>query len=100
MTKLDQDLIQAAGEALAFAKGEADPAIYRVFVPADVDVRAIRQGLDMTQAQFAQAFGFPLATLRDWEQNRSRPDTAARAYLLVISREPQAVERALRQHAA
>ena len=39
--------------------------------------------------------GFPIATLRDWEQGRSRPDTSARAYLTVIEREPKAVERAL-----
>ena len=33
--------------------------------------------------------------IRDWEQGRSKPDGAVRAYLLVIQREPEAVNRAL-----
>jgi putative transcriptional regulator len=49
----------------------------------------------MTQERFASTFGFPITTLRDWEQGRARPDTSARAYLIVIAREPEAVERAL-----
>ena len=95
MTTLGKRLIQAAEEARAIARGEADPSTYRVHVPADIDVKAIRQGLKLTQAEFASRFGFPLATLRDWEQGKNRPDTSARAYLLVIAREPHAVERAL-----
>jgi putative transcriptional regulator len=71
-----------------------------VHVPADVDVKAIRQGLKMSQERFAQAFGFPLGTLRDWEQGRGRPDTAARAYLMVIARIPREVEQALQPRAA
>src|SRR5687767_4270086 len=96
MTALGKRLIRSAHEAVAIARGEADPATYKVFVPSDVDVRAIRRGMKMTQAQFASRFGFPITTLRDWEQDRARPDTSARAYLLVIAREPKAVERALR----
>ena len=49
------------------------PATYKVHVPADVDVRAIRAKTGMTQAEFAAAFGFPAGTLRDWEQGRTRP---------------------------
>jgi putative transcriptional regulator len=48
--------------------------------------------------QSSSALGFPITTLRDWEQGRVRPDTSARAYLMVIAKEPEAVERAL--HAA
>ena len=60
-----------------------------------VDVRALRARLGMTQEQFARTFRLPLGTLRDWEQGRSEPDAPARAYLRVIEREPEAVERAL-----
>jgi putative transcriptional regulator len=98
MASLGKRLLQAAEEARAIARGEADPSTYKVHVPAEIDVKAIRQGLGMTQAEFSACYGFPLGTIRDWEQGRGRPDTSARAYLLVISREPQAVERAL--HAA
>lgn len=93
--RIFNDIRQGLEEAVAIARNEADPATYKVHVPSDIDVRAIRRQLGMTQERFASAFGFPVATLRDWEQGRARPDTSARAYLLVISREPQAVERAL-----
>jgi putative transcriptional regulator len=94
MTRLGRRLIEAAKEAHAIAQGSADPSTYRAHVPVDVDVRAIRRGLAMTQTEFAGRYGFPLGTLRDWEQGKGRPDSSARAYLLVIAREPQAVERA------
>ncbi|MFC4172928.1 helix-turn-helix domain-containing protein [Microvirga sp. GCM10011540] len=95
---LGKRLIQAAEEARTIARGEADPSTYKVHVPADIDVKAIRQKLGMTQAEFSARYGFPLGTLRDWEQGKGKPDTSARILLLVISREPEAVERAL--HAA
>jgi putative transcriptional regulator len=95
MASRGKRLLQAAEEARAIARGEADPSTYKVHVPAEIDVKAIRQGLGMTQAEFSARYGFPLGTLRDWEQGKVRPYTSARAYLLVIAREPQAVERAL-----
>lgn len=95
MTTLGSRLIQSAREAVAIAKGEADPASYRVHVPAELDVAEIRKGLGLTQAAFAARYGFPIGTLRDLEQGRARPDASTRAYLTVISREPEAVQRAL-----
>ncbi len=95
MSKLGKRLIAAADEALAIARGEADPATYNVYVPADVDVRKIRKGLKLSQAEFAARFGLSAATVRDWEQNRRRPEGAARVLLHVITQEPDAVRRAL-----
>jgi putative transcriptional regulator len=95
MSKLGKKLIAAANEGIAIARGEAHPASYRVYVPADIDVRAMRVKLGMTQERFAIRYGLTLARVRDWEQGRSSPDGAVRAYLKVIEREPEAVERAL-----
>jgi putative transcriptional regulator len=95
MATLGKRLLQAAKEARTIARGEADPSTYKVHVPAEIDVKAIRQGLKMTQAEFSARYGFPLGTLRDWEQGKGKPDTSARVLLLVISKEPEAVERAL-----
>jgi len=81
-------------EAVAIAKGDAEPA--RVYVPEQVDVKAIRKKLHMTQSEFAARFSFNVARVRDWEQGRSQPDGALRAYLLVIERQPKAVEKALK----
>lgn len=95
MTTLGKRLIEAAGEARAIARGEADPATYRVHVPVNTDVAAIRRRLRMTQVEFAECFGFSVAAIREWEQRRRHPDTAARAYLTVIGRIPDAVREAL-----
>ena len=95
MTAFGKQLIQAAKEVRAIASGKADPATYRVRTPADVDVKAIRTGQKLTQAEFAARYGFPIGTLRDIEQGRVKPDASTRAYLMVISKEPAAVQRAL-----
>jgi putative transcriptional regulator len=95
MTKLGDRLIAAAREGRAIARGEADPASYKVFVPTVVDVRAIRKALNLSQDQFALRFGLSAATVRDWEQNRREPEGAARVLLQVIKKEPEAVSRAL-----
>jgi putative transcriptional regulator len=82
-------------EAIAYARGEADLSKYRVHVPKDIDVRAIRKSTGLTQQAFAVRYGFNLARLRDLEQKRTRPDSVVRAYLLVIQKHPEAVEEAL-----
>jgi len=58
-------------------------------------VSVIRRALKLTQEEFSERFGIPLGTLRDWEQGRKEPDAAARAYLVVIGRNPAAVSEAL-----
>lgn len=57
--------------------------------------KLIRRALGLTQEEFASRFGIPLGTLRDWEQGASEPDQAARSYLKVIGRDPDAVSQAL-----
>jgi putative transcriptional regulator len=57
--------------------------------------KVIRRALKMTQEEFASQFQIAIGTLRDWEQNRYEPDGAAKAYLKVIAKEPEAVRRAL-----
>ncbi len=64
-------------------------------------VKVMRRALGMTQEEFSARFRIPLGTLRDWEQGKSEPDQAARAYLTVIARDPEAVRKALEpQHQA
>lgn len=58
-------------------------------------VKIIRRVLRLTQEEFAEQFGIPLGTLRDWEQGRKSPDQAARSYLKVIAGDPEGVRRAL-----
>ena len=93
MTKAGESILRGGAQALAHARGEDVGAV--VHIPDNVDVKAIRRHLGMSQARFAVAYGFPVATIRSWEQGRRHPDVAARAFLTVLAREPEAVERAL-----
>jgi putative transcriptional regulator len=95
-SKLGASILRGLERAIAIAEGTADPSQYAVHVPAEIDVRAIRSRLGLTQEQFAIRFGFSVNTLRHWEQGRRAPEGPARAYLLVIDREPEAVQKALR----
>jgi putative transcriptional regulator len=61
----------------------------------DVDVKAIRQRLGLTQEQFALHYGLELDAVRNWEHGRRKPDTAAQSYLRAISNDPAGVEAAL-----
>ena len=58
-------------------------------------VKIIRRALGISQEDFATRYHIPIGTLRDWEQGRVAPDQAARAYLTVIARDPEAVRKAL-----
>lgn len=94
MTKKAFDKIaEGLKEALAVARGEKKP--YKLHVPAEIDVRAIRAKLDLSQDDFASTFGFTINQIREWEQGRSRPLGGARAYLMIIDRNPRAVLRIL-----
>lgn len=59
--------------------------------------REIRTRLNLTQEEFAERFFLPLGTIRDWEQGKKRPDSAARVLLRVIERNPEAVIKAMEQ---
>ena len=61
-------------------------------------IRGKRRALGLTQEDFAARFRIPVGTLRDWEQGKSVPDQATRAYLTVIARDPESVSRALQSH--
>ena len=89
MSKAGKRLISAAREAVEIAKGTAQPVDR--YIPADIDVRGIRQNLELSQDDFASKFGFSVNQIRDWEQGRSRPIGGVRAYLMLIERNPEGV---------
>src|SRR5437868_1504002 len=92
-----QEIISSLKEAIAWAGGENVPVrVTTVEIPT-IDVRAMRRRLGLSQSEFAAKFGFQPATLKNWEQGRTRPDGPARVLLAVIARHPEAVEDALRK---
>ncbi|MGD0777326.1 MAG: helix-turn-helix domain-containing protein [Candidatus Solibacter sp.] len=92
-----ESIIEGLKQAIAWTRGENDDVrVTLVHVP-EVDVREVRTKMGLSQAQFATKFGFPPATLRNWEQGRSRPDASTRVLLAVIAKHPEAVEDVLRK---
>ncbi len=90
-------IIDGLEQAIAWTRGENENVrVTLVHVP-NVDVRKVRKKMGLSQAQFATKFGFPPATLRNWEQGRSRPDAPTRVLLAVIAKHPEAVEDVLRR---
>jgi putative transcriptional regulator len=84
-------------EKAAYADPDAQP-----LTEADIKhmkrtprTKIIRRALELTQEEFALRYQIPLGTLRDWEQGRSEPDQPTRAYLTLIAREPDYVNRIL-----
>lgn len=77
----------------AFLAGEQEG--FKAHVPHNVDVKAIRNRLGMTQARFSDTFGFSLDAIKHWEGGRRTPEAPARTLLTVIARNPAAVLNAL-----
>lgn len=91
-----ESIIAGMQDALAYVQGDTERGqAHTVAVPDTIDVKAIRQRQGLTQAEFAKRYGFALNSIRNWEQGRRRPEGPARLLLLMIDREPEAVQRAL-----
>src|SRR2546422_1210766 len=95
------ELLRSMTEAEVMIAAMADPDA-KPLTPEDFKrmkriprAKIIRRALGLTQEEFATRFRIPLGTLRDWERGAAEPDEAARAYLTMIARNPQAVVDAL-----
>lgn len=92
MTDLGESIISALQEAVAYGRGEdVDARVTQIAVPDRIDVQAVRQTLKMSQADFAEQFGFSLSSIRNWEQGRRRPGRKDRVLLTLIRDHPQTV---------
>jgi len=87
-------------EPIVLAADPADPEDFNVTLEA-LDrgqrarlIRKTRNGLGLSQAEFARRFRVPVGTLRDWEQARATAPDFAVAYVRVIGQYPDIVARA------
>ncbi|MCX6631679.1 MAG: type II toxin-antitoxin system MqsA family antitoxin [Candidatus Solibacter sp.] len=95
MNRVSRGVIAGLKQAVAHARGEISlPARY-YDVPGPVHVKAIRTKSGLSQSEFAARYGFNVRTLQEWELGRTEPPSALRAYLTVIDRFPETVDRAL-----
>jgi putative transcriptional regulator len=93
MSKSGKKSPDAARKARATERAEAMPA--HSHGPPNVNVKAIRRRLNLSQHAFALEFCFSISQIRDWEQGRFRPPACNRAYLIMIDRHSGFVRNAL-----
>lgn len=93
MASAYESIAQGLQEAIELNQGHKVTA--RTYRPEPVNVAEIRKNLGMTQMEFASKFCISVATLRHWERGDRTPHGPALALLHVVSKEPQAVLRAL-----
>jgi putative transcriptional regulator len=88
-----EQMMDGLNDVEAFLAGEQEG--FKAHVPEEVDVKAIRNRLGMTQARFSDTFGFSLDAIKHWEGGRRIPEAPARTLLTVIDKNPAAVLTAL-----
>jgi putative transcriptional regulator len=88
-----EKMMDGLNDVEAFLAGKQEG--FKAHVPQEVDVKAIRNRLGMTQAKFSGVFGFSLDAIKHWEGGRRTPEAPARTLLTVIDKNPAAVLTAL-----
>ena len=88
-----QKLVKSVKQMGSIMRGEDVP--HRKTVLTTIDVKALRERLDLTQAEFSRMIGVSIKTLQNWEQGRREPEGPAKALLRVVEKKPQAVLSAL-----
>jgi putative transcriptional regulator len=87
--ELFEELLKSVKQGGQILRGERKAA--RKFKHPEPDVRKIREKYGLSQEKFAALIGISVATLRNWEQGRRKPQGPARILLYVAAKHPQAV---------
>lgn len=87
--ELFEELLESVKQGGAIMRGEMKPS--RTFKFPESEVRKIREQYGLSQDKFATLMGISVATLRNWEQGRRKPEGAARVLLRVASKHPEAL---------
>lgn len=88
-------LTQSIKEAGKISRGEIKPV--RTFHYKNLDVKAIRNNLDLNQDQFSVMIGISVRTLQNWEQGHRKPEGPALALLTIFKNDPKHAFKALHQ---
>jgi putative transcriptional regulator len=90
----DWNRIDAMSDADIARQIAANPDAAPDMAP-EIDVRAIRRAVGMTQAEFATAYQCSVRTVQQWERGAKRPSGPARTLLRAIKADPEGLRRAL-----
>ena len=64
MSKAGESLLRGAREALDYARGAREGFV--AHVPELIDVKTVRSKMGLSQAKFANQFGFSVDAVRNW----------------------------------
>ena len=64
-------------------------APHRRYSPDQLLVLIVRRELKMSQPEFSKLLGVPVGTIRDWEQGRKEPGSAAITLIKVARKYPE-----------
>jgi putative transcriptional regulator len=87
--ELFEELLESVKQGSAIVKGKMKPSRSVDF--PESEVLKIREQYGLSQDKFASLMGISVATLRNWEQGRRRPEGAARVLLRVAAAHPEAI---------
>ncbi len=93
--ELFAELVASVKEGGAILRGEKEAS--RTFQLDRLDIKRIRNGYKLTQAQFAAMLEISVRTLRNWEQGRRVPQGPAMVQLRVADKHPEALLDAARK---
>ena len=84
--ELFEELLESVKQGAAIMKGEMGPS--RVFHFPETEVKKLRKHYGLSQNKFASLMGISVATLRNWEQGRRKPEGPAKVLLMVAAKHP------------
>ena len=87
--ELFEELFESVKQGGAIMKGVMKPS--RTIEFPESEVRKIREHYGLSQDKFASLMGISVATLRNWEQGRRKPEGPARVLLRVAATHPDAL---------
>ena len=66
-----------------------DDKLFSELLASTKEAKEIRSKFDLTQDEFANLLNISVATLRNWEQGRRKPEGPARVLLNIANSYPQ-----------
>ena len=85
--ELFDELLESVKQGGAIMKGSMEPS--RIYEFPESEVRKVRERYGLSQQKFASLIGISVATLRNWEQGRRKPEGPARVLLMVAAKHPE-----------
>jgi len=87
--ELFDELLNSVKQGGKIMKGSMEPS--RTFEFPESEVRKVREKYGLSQDKFASLMGISVATLRNWEQGRRKPEGPACVLLMVAAKHPEAL---------